>query len=38
MLPIFEYKCSDKLVLGKEIWSDTDVDAQNNMMQKIERL
>jgi hypothetical protein len=28
MLAIFEYRCLDKLVLGKEIWSETNVDAQ----------
>jgi hypothetical protein len=38
MLAIFEYRCLDKLVLGKEVWSQTDVDAQANMMQRIKRL
>ena len=28
MLAIFEYKCLDKHVLGKEVWSEIDVDAQ----------
>jgi hypothetical protein len=28
MLAIFEYRCLDKLVLGKETQTDTDVDAQ----------
>lgn len=27
MLAIFEYRCLDILVLGKEAWSQTDVDA-----------
>lgn len=27
MLAIFEYKCLDKLVLGKEIWSEFNADA-----------
>jgi len=28
MLALLEYKCLDKLVLGKEVRSQTDVDAQ----------
>jgi len=27
-LSIFEYRCLDKLVLRKEIWNETNVDAQ----------
>lgn len=28
MLAIFEYRCLDKLISGKEIWNETDKDSQ----------